>query len=124
MKNQITMTALFLLLATGAFATVPGKKAAVTSSSEVAIKGLDSSIGVSISVAQDLASRPLVTILDDAHNILYKGSLSGVGGTGKSFNLAGLETGDYVISVDWNNQELKKVVHIFEEEVQKRYVIN
>lgn len=125
MKNSIRLTAMFLLLGTGAFAAGPGKKIIpVTSSAEVAIKGLGSGIGVNITVAENLTQRPVVTIVDDNNHIIYNGDLSGEEGTNRSFNLSDLESGDYTVSVVWNNHEVKKVVHIYEEEVQKRYVIN
>ncbi len=125
MKNSIRLTAMFLLLGTGAFAAGPGKNIIpVTSSAEVAIKGLDSRIGVNISVKENLNAQPVVTIIDNQNTIIYNGSLSGKGGTNKSYNLSDLESGDYAVSVVWNNHEVKKVVHIYEEEIQKRYVIN
>lgn len=125
MKNSIRLTAMFLLLGTGAFANVPGRKIIpATFSTEVAIKGLGSGIGVNISVAENLTTRPFVTIVDDRNNIIYNGLLSSEEGTNKSFNLSDLESGYYAVSVVWNNHEVKKVVHIYQDETQKKYVIN
>lgn len=125
MKTSIRLTALFLLLGTGAFATGTIKRSApVNSSTEVAINGMGSQIGVRVSVDQKMETNPLVTIVDQANNIIYKCRISGAEGSGKLFDLSLLDNGNYAVSVAWNNHEVKKTVHIYDQEIQKKYAID
>ncbi len=128
MKNSIKIIAAFLMLGTGAFASAAGKSTSNNASplpvkNAIIIKGLSSNIGVSVNMAQTLTGMPLVTITDQARHVLYQSKLSGMAGSGKAYNLSELDNGDYFISVTANRQEVKKQVHIYEENGQKTYFI-
>lgn len=124
MKNSIKLTALFLLLFSGAFASVPPTLKDVSpAENTIVINGLFTKIGVKISVAENLPAKALVTISDKSNHALYKGTLESKKGSSKTYNLSALENGDYNISISQNHQEIKKQIHIYDNDGQKDYFI-
>lgn len=124
MKKSIKLTALSLLLFSGAFAAVPpAVKDAVPFKNAVSINGLFTKIGVKVSVSENVASKVFVTITNDSKDVLYKGTLTGEKGSSKTYNLASLENGNYNIRISQKHQELTKQIHIYDSNGQKDYFI-
>ena len=111
MKNSIKVSALFLLLSTGLFASTAAKANAKekTSTAEVSFAGAAKALGLNITVAGSTSTKSSVSFYDADNHMLVRDFLKA---GAKNYDLSNLETGDYTVKVKTNQGLVTKVIHI------------
>lgn len=126
MKKSIVLAALVSILSiTGAFASAPvdNKDNNRDINNEVTIYGLNSNIGVVVSTLYPLNEKAVIEIADNQGNQLCKTVIRGNAGEAKAFDLSELDYGDYFVSVSIGKQEVKKQIHIYNEDGKKTWFL-
>jgi hypothetical protein len=119
MKTSIKLAALLLVAGASIFAVSPSKAAGVPANDAITFSVLPSQKGVAVKSAE----KAIVTITDQAGNVIRKDALNGSKGLEKGYILSQLENGDYTISVTSNHQTVKKGVHVYDEDGAKEFIV-
>ncbi len=124
MKNQIKLTALFLLLSIGVFAGTPVKPANVSQEKDfINLHALPSSFGVGVSIQNAIKGNASVEITDQANHVLLTDRFSKEISVQKAYNLSELAVGDYTFSICSNSGVITQRVHIYEEAGEKTWFL-
>ena len=122
MKKSIVLTALVSILSLGSvLAAVPADKAKDAAASEISIKAQRFTLGISIDVNKNLDQKPVVSISDSQGHEIYKDKLSKRAGAITNLDFSQLDNGNYTVTVQDGQQELKKEIHIYEENGAKTF---
>jgi hypothetical protein len=125
MKNSIKLTALFLLAGVSVFAATPSfAKAAVAPAIDaITFSTLPSQMGIDVKMDKSLAEKAIVTIADQAGNVIRKDALTSGKGLEKAYVLNQLENGDYTIKVASNSETVTKHIHVYDEDGAKQFIV-
>ena len=107
MKNQIKLTALFLVLSASVFAASP-KTEVPAASNNITFSAMPAHRGVEVNVEGTAAKNAIVIISDKDGNVLLKDVLPAYKTMHKGYVLNGLDYGDYTIEVTSAKQVVKK----------------
>ncbi|SDH84522.1 hypothetical protein ACRQ5D_13905 [Mucilaginibacter sp. P25] len=125
MKTSIKLSALFLLLSAGVFATTAAKAVDVTPKAKevVTFKALDHDRGVKLILAKSENGRSFIRVYSKQNELLLKDVVSTKTDVERGYVLTNLEDGDYIMEVKTNNQVVKKTLHVYEDGDQKTFFI-
>ena len=125
MKNSIKLSALFLLLSAGVFATTSANAKEHTDSvkleTNVTVSAMAKGRGVYVNVLNTDDRKAYVMVFDQEDNILLKDFLPKKAAVTKGYVLNELDNGNYTIAVVSNNQVVKKRVHVYLENNHKTF---
>jgi hypothetical protein len=121
MKNSIQLTALFLLAGASLFAVAPVKAATVPGAGIITFSSLPTQKGIEVKVGKN--EKALVTISDQAGNVLRKDVLSNKKSLGVDYILTNLDNGDYTIEVTSKGRLVKEDIHIYDEGETKMFFV-
>jgi hypothetical protein len=123
MKNSIKLSALFLLLSAGIFATTSANATdhPVRSEEKVTVSAMQKGRGVYVNVLNTDSHKSYVMVFDQEDNILLKDFLPNEAAVTKGYVLTDLDNGNYTIAVISNNEVVKKKVHVYLENNQKTF---
>jgi hypothetical protein len=119
MKKTIAIASLILGLGTSVFAATPAKPEGPAAAQSVSFSGLDDNNGVAVKVG---AEKSVVMIYDHDGNVIFKDQISRGLPAEKGYNLKGLDYGDYTIEVKTEKSDVKKSVHVYDDEGTKSYI--
>ncbi|HZY40218.1 MAG TPA: hypothetical protein VFE53_26375 [Mucilaginibacter sp.] len=122
MKKTIKLAALFLV-ASAAFVTVASAKGTAAADDQITFSSLPSLRGVEIKVNSTAPSKAIVMIYDANDNVIYKDALPAYKAMQKGYILDQLENGDYTIVVKENHTEVKKEIHVYDENNTKEFIV-
>jgi hypothetical protein len=129
MKTSIKLSALFVLLTAGVFATTAAKAtevpADVTPKAKevVTFKALDHDRGIKVDFAKSESGRSFVKVYDKNNELLLKDVVPSKTDVSKGYVLTSLEDGDYTMEIYTNNQVVKKSIHVYQDGDQKSFYI-
>jgi hypothetical protein len=125
MKNSIKLSALFLLLSAGIFATTSANAKehtdSVKSEANVTMSAMAKGRGIYVNVLNTDDRKSYVMVFDQEDNILLKDFLPNKAAVTKGYVLNELDNGNYTIAVISNNEVVKKRVHVYLENNQKTF---
>ena len=122
MKKTIKLAALFLLVS-ATFATVASAKGTTLADDQITFTSLPSLNGLAIKVESTQPSKAIVTVYDADHNVIFKDSMPAYKAMEKGYVLDQLENGDYTIVVKENKSEVKKQVHVYDQDGAKSFIV-
>jgi hypothetical protein len=122
MKMTIKLAAL-VLLASATFASVASAKGTTPADDQITFSSLPSHRGVEVKVQSSAPSKAIVMIYDANKNVIYKDALPAYKAMQKGYILDQLENGDYTIVVKENNTEVKKEVHVYDENRTRVFIV-
>ena len=122
MKKTIKLAALFLL-ASATFVTVASAKGTTSADDEISFSSLPSQRGVEIKVNSTTPSKAIVMVYDADNNLIFKDALPAYKAMQKGYILDQLDNGDYTIVVSENKSEVKKQVHVYDENNTKQFIV-
>ena len=123
MKNQIKLTALFLVLSASVFAATPAKTEVPAASNNITFSAMPAHRGVEVNVEGTAGKNAIVIISDKDGNVLLKDVLPAYKAMHKGYVLNGLDYGDYTIEVTANKQVVKKEIHIYDEDRTRVFIV-
>src|ERR1700744_1582417 len=114
MKKIIKLTALALLLSSGAFAATPktAHKMMNGKQDNIVFYTLPSQRGIDLRVKKAEAGQTIVTIFDDQGNVLQRDVMNKTD-IRRGYNFTQLDNGDYSIVISSKNQVFKRKIHIY-----------
>ncbi|HEY9197371.1 MAG TPA: hypothetical protein VIM77_13940 [Mucilaginibacter sp.] len=118
MKNSIKLSALFLLLSAGIFAST-----AANAKDIITVSALKKQQGVAVNVAKANTGKTVVRIYDNDNHLILKDFLPNKTEVSKGYILSNLDNGDYTLEVTSNNEVVKKTLHIYDEDQKKTFFI-
>ncbi|WP_183556612.1 hypothetical protein [Mucilaginibacter sp. SP1R1] len=123
MKNSIKLSALFFLLSTGIFAATSAnaKDHPIKTKDVITFGALQKDRGVSVNILKANGGKSYVMVYDQDKNMLLKDFLPKGTVVNKGYVLTDLDNGDYTIEVTSNNEVVKKVVHVYDEDRRKTF---
>jgi hypothetical protein len=116
MKNSIKLSALFLLLSAGIFASNTASAKDV-----ITLSALRHDRGVAVNITKADAFKSLLKIYYNQDNILFKDFLPNKPEATKGYVLTNLDNGDYTFEVTSNKETIKKTLHVYEEGDKKAF---
>ncbi|MGZ3999557.1 MAG: hypothetical protein ACXVIY_02960 [Mucilaginibacter sp.] len=118
MKKIITITAIILAAGTSVFAA-PGKSKAPKAKPTVSFTAVqnDNAFGVKAE-----AEKTVVIIYDQDGNGIYKDVVTNGLPTEKSYNVSGLDTGDYTVEIKSEKSDVKTQMHVYDNGQGKSYL--
>jgi hypothetical protein len=124
MKKTLKLTALALLLSTGAFAAVPktGHKAATGKQDKIVFYTLPSQSGIDLRIKKADPGKTVVTIYDDEGRLLQRDEMNKTD-IRRGYNFTQLDEGDYSIVISSDNQVFKRKIHIYEEGPVRTFIV-
>jgi hypothetical protein len=129
MKTSIKLSALFVLLTTGVFATAVAKadegKIDITPKAKevVSFRALDHDRGVKVDFAKSESGKSIVKVYNKNNELLLKDVVPSKTDVSKGYVLTGLEDGEYTMEITTNNQVVKKSIHVYQDGDQKSFYI-
>jgi len=129
MKTSIKLSALFVLLTAGVFATKVAKadegNADVTPKAKevVSFKALDHDRGLKVNFAKSESGKSVVKVYNKDNELLLKDIVPSKTDVSKGYVLTGLEDGEYTMEITTNNQVVKKSIHVYQDGDQKSFYI-
>jgi hypothetical protein len=129
MKTSIKLSALFVLLTTGVFATTVAKadegKIDITPKAKevVSFRALDHDRGVKVDFAKSESGKSIVKVYNKNNELLLKDVVPSKTDVSKGYVLTGLEDGEYTMEITTNNQVVKKSIHVYQDGDQKSFYI-
>lgn len=129
MKTSIKLSALFVLLTAGVFATTAAKanedKADVTPKAKevVSFKALDHDRGLKVNFAKSESGRSTVKVYNKDNELLLKDIVPSKTDVSKGYVLTGLEDGEYTMEITTDKQVVKKSIHVYQDGDQKSFYI-
>jgi len=118
MKKSIKLSALFLLLSAGIFAST-----AANAKDIITVSALKKQQGVAVNVAKANTGKTVVRIYDNDNHLILKDFLPNKTEVSKGYILSNLDNGDYTLEVTSNNEVVKKTLHIYDEDQKKTFFI-
>jgi len=124
MKKSVKLTALALLLCTGAFAATPGKVAhkMTPKQDDIVFYTLPSQRGIDLRVKKVDAGATTVTISDMNGNVLQRDVMKKTY-IRRGYNLTELDPGDYKIRIASNNGVFERTIHIYYEGDMRTFLV-
>ncbi len=124
MKKTIKLTALALLLSTGAFAAVPktAHKMMDGKQDNIVFYTLPSQRGIDLRVKKTEPGTTIVTIYDDEGRLLQKDVMNKTD-IRRGYNFSQLEEGDYSIVISSKNHVFKRKIHIYQEGPVRSFIV-
>jgi hypothetical protein len=129
MKTSIKLSALFVLLTAGVFATTAAKadedKIDVTPKAKevVSFKALDHDRGLKVNFAKTENGKSVVKVYNKENELLLKDILPSKTDVSKGYVLTGLEDGEYTMEITTDKQVVKKSIHVYQDGDQKSFYI-
>ncbi len=129
MKTSIKLSALFVLLTAGVFATTAAKadegKVDVTPKAKevVSFKALDHDRGLKVNFAKSESGRSTVKVYNKDNELLLKDIVPSKTDVSKGYVLTGLEDGEYTMEITADKQVVKKSIHVYQDGDQKSFYI-
>jgi len=126
MKNQIKISALaivFGLFTTGVFAAEKATKDTTATSPDAIhiLSPASNDLDVNVAIHKAAPGKSMVTIYDDAKNVVLKDALSkNSENIQKSYNFEGMDNGDYTIEVSTDSEVVEKTIHVYSDENDQR----
>jgi hypothetical protein len=123
MKKSFTLAALLLVLSTGLFAATPTKKPGNDDANKaIVVQAMRNALGFGVSIHNAGTAKASVTITDKNNNVILFDKLAKGKSVEKAYNLSELETGDYQLVVNADNNQVTKKLHVYEEYGTKAYI--
>jgi hypothetical protein len=123
MKKSFTLAALLLVLSTGLFAAAPAAKTTDEGGkNNFILQSLRTALGFGISIQDTKTAQAIVTITDKNERVILSDNLAQGKSVEKGYNLSELETGDYKLVINADNEKVIKTLHVYEEYGNKTYV--
>jgi hypothetical protein len=124
MKKIIKLTALALLLSSGAFAATPktAHKMMNGKQDNIVFYTLPSQRGIDLRVKKAEAGQTIVTIFDDQGNVLQRDVMNKTD-IRRGYNFTQLDNGDYSIVISSKNQVFKRKIHIYQEGPVRSFIV-
>ncbi|MBD1383712.1 hypothetical protein IDJ75_00355 [Mucilaginibacter rigui] len=123
MKKPFTLAALLLILSTGLFAATPVKKTGNDDANKaIVVQAMRNALGFGVSIQNVSTSKASVTITDKNNNVILFDKLAKGKSVEKAYNLSQLESGDYQLVVNADNNQVTKKLHVYEEYGTKAYI--
>nr|WP_157536387.1 hypothetical protein [Mucilaginibacter sp. L294] len=123
MKKSFTLAALLLVLSTGLFAATPTKNLGGDDANKaIVVQAMRTALGFGVSIQNANATKASVTITDKNNNVILFDKLAKGKAVEKAYNLSELETGDYQVVVNADNNQVTKKLHVYEEYGNKAYI--
>ncbi|MFA6245816.1 MAG: hypothetical protein WC615_02675 [Mucilaginibacter sp.] len=123
MKKSFTLAALLLVLSTGLFAATPTKKPGNDDVNKaIVVQAMRNALGFGVSIQNVSTSKASVTITDKNNNVILFDKLAKGKSVEKAYNLSELESGDYQLVVNADNNQVTKKLHVYEEYGNKAYI--
>jgi hypothetical protein len=127
MKTSIKLSALFVLLTAGVFATTVAKAAdghpAPKAKAVVTFNALDHDRGIKLSIPKSESGRSFVKVYNKQKEVLLQDFVPSKADVTKGYVLTGLEDGDYTMEITTDNQVVKKAIHVYQDGDQKSFYI-
>ncbi|WP_413669812.1 hypothetical protein ACEN9X_07665 [Mucilaginibacter sp. Mucisp86] len=129
MKTSIKLSALFVLLTAGVFATTVAKadegNADITPKAKevVSFKALDHDRGLKVNFAKTESGKSVVKVYNKDNELLLKDIVPSKTDVSKGYVLNGLADGEYTMEIYTNNQVVKKSIHVYQDGDQKSFYI-
>jgi uncharacterized lipoprotein YajG len=125
MKTSIKLSALFLLLSAGVFATTAAKAADVTPKVKevVSFSVLGNDRGIKMDFAKSESGKSFVRVYSKENELLLKDYVSTKKDAAKGYVLSELADGDYKIQINSNNQVVTKTLHVYHDGDQQSFFI-
>ncbi|QTE34868.1 hypothetical protein J3L18_17100 [Mucilaginibacter gossypii] len=129
MKTSIKLSALFVLLTAGVFATTTAKAFVdpndVTPKAKevVSFKALDHDRGLTVNFAKSESGKSMVKVYNKDNELLLKDIVPSKTDVSKGYVLTGLADGEYTMEIYTNNQVVKKSIHVYQDGDQKSFYI-
>jgi hypothetical protein len=123
MKKSFTLAALLLVLSTGLIAATPTKKPGNDDVNKaIVVQAMRNALGFGVSIQNVSTSKASVTITDKNNNVILFDKLAKGKSVEKAYNLSELESGDYQLVVNADNNQVTKKLHVYEEYGTKAYI--
>jgi hypothetical protein len=123
MKKSFTLAALLLVLSTGLFAAAPTQNVGDGDANKaIVVQAMRTTLGFGVSIQNVNAIKASVTITDKNNNVILFDQLAKGKWVEKAYNLSELETGDYLVVVNADNNQVTKKLHVYEEYGNKAYI--
>lgn len=123
MKKSFTLAALLLVLSTGLFAATPAKSPVDDDANKaIVVQAMRTALGFGVSIHNTGTAKASVTITDKNNNVILFDKLAKGKPVEKAYNLSELETGDYQVVVNADNNRVTKKLHVYEEYGTKAYI--
>lgn len=129
MKTSIKLSALFVLLTAGVFATTAAKAGedkidvAPKAKEVVSFKALDHDRGLKVNFAKTENGKSVVKVYNKDNDLLLKDIVPSKTDVSKGYVLTGLEDGEYTMEVTTDKQVVKKSIHVYQDGDQKSFYI-
>ena len=118
MKKSITLAAILVALSASVFAAGSSKSGAANTNSAISFTSSSDDKGFAVTVD---AEKTVVMIYDQDNNVIFKDLVSKGLPTEKSYNVTGLDNGDYTVEVKTENGDVKKQMHVYDDGQSKSY---
>jgi hypothetical protein len=123
MKKSFTLAALLLVLSTGLFASSPVKNITGDDANKaIVVQAMRTALGFGVTIQNAHITKASVTITDKNNNVILFDKLATCKPIEKAYNLSELETGDYLVVVNADNNQVTKKLRVYEEYGNKAYV--
>jgi hypothetical protein len=129
MKTSIKLSALFVLLTAGVFATTAAKASvdpndvAPKAKEVVSFKALDHDRGIQLNFLKSENGKSVVRFYNKNNELILKDYVTNKTEVSKGYVLTGLEDGEYTMEITTNNQVVKKSIHVYQDGDQKSFYI-
>jgi hypothetical protein len=129
MKTSIKLSALFVLLTAGVFATTTAKASvdpndiAPKAKEVVSFKALANDRGLKVNFAKSESGKSVVKVYNKNNELLLKDIVPSKTDVSKGYVLNGLEDGEYTMEITTDNQVVKKSIHVYQDGDQKSFYI-
>ncbi|UOE50216.1 hypothetical protein MTO98_03915 [Mucilaginibacter sp. SMC90] len=129
MKTSLKLSALFVLLTAGVFATTVAKAdegkidVAPKAKEVVSFKALDHDRGIQLNFLKSEDGKSFVRFYNKNNELILKDYVTNKTEVSKGYVLTELEDGEYTMEVTTNNQVVKKSVHVYRDGDQKSFYI-
>jgi hypothetical protein len=121
MKKSITLAALLLVIGTSVFAASPAKITSNDLQDEVYFAPLKNDNGFAVQINKETASKSIVIVYDNEHNVIFKDLLSKEASAQKGYLISSLDYGDYTVEIVSDGQSVKKTMHVYDDGQAKSY---
>jgi hypothetical protein len=119
MKKTIAIASLILGIGTSVFAATPVKPEGPKADESVSFSTLDNNNGFAVKVG---AEKSTMIIYDQDGNVTFKDQVSKGLPVEKGYNLKALDYGDYTVEVITEKSDVKKTVHVYDDEGIKSFI--